>query len=93
MIKKINKEKIKVFTTRPDTIFGASFIALSIDHPIAKNFEKNSNFISFKSECSKMGTTEEALANAEKIGFNTSLFAIHPLEKKINFQFILQTLF
>ena len=38
--KKMIKEKIKVFTTRPDTIFGASFIALSIDHPIAKNFDK-----------------------------------------------------
>ena len=75
--------KIKVFTTRPDTIFGASFIALSVDHPIAKKFEQNKNFLSFKLECSKMGTTEEALANAEKIGFNTSLFALHPFDKKI----------
>ena len=75
--------KIKVFTTRPDTIFGASFIALSVDHPIAKNFEKNKDFIAFKSECSKMGTTEEALANAEKIGFNTGLFALHPFKNKI----------
>jgi len=74
--------KINVFTTRPDTIFGASFIAVSVDHPIAKTFEKNKNFISFKSECSKMGTTEEALANAEKIGFNTGLFALHPLDRK-----------
>ena len=76
------KEKIKVFTTRPDTIFGASFIALSIDHPIAKNFEKNIEFIKFKKECSKSGTTEEALAIAEKIGFNTSLFALHPFKKE-----------
>ena len=75
--------KIKIFTTRPDTIFGASFIALSLDHPAVKIFEKNSNFLSFKSECSKIGTTEEALANAEKIGFNTGLFALHPLDKKI----------
>ena len=82
-IEKKNKfNKIKVFTTRPDTIFGASFIALSVDHPVAKVFEKNKNFISFKSECSKMGTTEEALANAEKIGFNTGLFALHPFDKK-----------
>ena len=79
--KKLNK--IKVFTTRPDTIFGASFIALSVDHPISINFEKNDNFISFKAECSKMGTTEEAIANAEKIGFNTGLFALHPFDKKI----------
>jgi len=76
-------KKIKVFTTRPDTIFGASFIAVSIDHPLAKNFEKNKDFILFKSKCSKMGTTEEALANAEKIGFNTGLFALHPFLNKM----------
>ena len=81
--KKNNKEKIKVFTTRPDTIFGASFIALSIDHPIVKNFEDKKEFIKFKLECSKSGTTEEALAIAEKIGFNTNLFALHPFNKKI----------
>ena len=75
--------QIKVYTTRPDTIFGASFIAISVDHPLAKKFEADKNFISFKTECSKMGTTEEALANAEKIGFNTNLFAIHPFQNKI----------
>jgi len=75
--------KVKVYTTRPDTIFGASFIALSVDHPIAKKFEKDKSFISFKSECSKMGTTEEALANAEKIGFKTDLFVLHPFENNI----------
>ncbi len=78
-----NDNKITVFTTRPDTIFGASFLALSIDHPLAKKFEKDKKFLEFKSECSKMGTTEEALANAEKIGFNTNLFAFHPLNEKI----------
>jgi len=77
------KEKIKVFTTRPDTIFGASFIALSIDHPISKNFENNNDFQKFKLECSKTGTTEEALAIAEKIGFNTELFAVHPFKTEI----------
>ena len=76
--KKFSPDKIKVFTTRPDTIFGASFIAVSIDHPITKNFSENSDFISFKKDCSKTGTTEEALANAEKIGFNTGLFVKHP---------------
>ncbi len=81
--KKKQSEKIKVFTTRPDTIFGASFIAISIDHPISKNFDKNKDFQSFKLECSKTGTTEEALANAEKIGFNTDLFAIHPFKSNI----------
>jgi len=76
-------EKIKVFTTRPDTIFGASFIALSIDHPISKKFENEKNFQAFKGECSKTGTTEEALAIAEKIGFDTRLFVEHPFDKKI----------
>ena len=75
------KQKLKVFTTRPDTIFGASFLAISSDHPICKNFEKNADFIKFKKECLKVGTTEEALANAEKIGFNTNLFAQHPFIK------------
>jgi len=78
--RKINK--INVFTTRPDTIFGASFIALSVDHPIAKEFDKNDDFLLFKKQCSKIGTTEEALANAEKIGFNTKLFVKHPFNEK-----------
>ena len=76
-----NKEKIKVFTTRPDTIFGASFLALSVDHPLSKNFFKKKDFKKFKDECNKTGTTEEALANAEKIGFETGLFVNHPFIK------------
>ena len=77
---KINNkdDKIKVFTTRPDTIFGASFIALSSDHPLSSTFADNTKFKDFKDECNKTGTTEEALANADKIGFNTNLFADHP---------------
>ena len=75
----INKDKkIKVFTTRPDTIFGASFIALSPDHPLEKLFSNDDKFKKFKKECNKTGTTEEALAIAEKIGFNTNLYAQHP---------------
>ena len=70
--------KIKVFTTRPDTIFGASFIALSIDHPISKDFINDKKFLEFKNECNKSGTTEEALANAEKLGFKTNLKVKHP---------------
>ncbi len=76
-IKALNK-KLKIFTTRPDTIFGASFIAISVDHEICKNLEKESSFKKFKKECSKIGTTEEALANAEKLGFDTKIFAEHP---------------
>ena len=77
-----NKKNIKVFTTRPDTIYGASFIAISADHPLTKDCEKDKNFIKFKEECNKMGTTEEALANAEKIGFDTKIKALHPFDVK-----------
>jgi len=79
---KNDEKKIEIFTTRPDTLFGASFIALSIDHPIAKRFENNKDFQKFKLDCSKSGTTEEALAIAEKIGFNTNLFALNPFKKE-----------
>ena len=79
-IEEINK-KIKVFTTRPDTIFGATFLAVSVDHPICKKFEKKPEFIEFKKIASKVGTTEEAIANAEKIGFETGLSAKHPFIK------------
>ena len=77
-----NKEnKVKVFTTRPDTIFGASFIALSNDHPLSQKFIKDKNFLNFKEDCNKTGTTEEALANAEKLGFNTNMYVDHPFIK------------
>ena len=72
------QHKIKIFTTRPDTIFGASFIALSNEHPFSKNFIKDVEFKKFKNECNKTGTTEEALANAEKLGFKTGAFVDHP---------------
>ena len=75
-------QSIDVFTTRPDTIFGASFLAVSIDHPFCKNFENENNFKMFKEKCLKVGTTEEAIANAEKEGFKTSFFAEHPFLKK-----------
>ncbi len=70
---------IKCFTTRPDTLFGMSFLAVSIDHPLSKFYEKKSEFIKFKQECAKTGTTEEAIAQAEKIGYKTNLRAINPL--------------
>ena len=76
-----SEEKLTVFTTRPDTIFGATFIAVSADHPICKKFKDNKDFEEFKKECLKVGTTEEALANAEKNGFNTALYANHPFKK------------
>ena len=75
-------KEIKCFTTRPDTLFGISFLALSTDHPIAKFYENDKEFIKFKDECSKTGTTEESIAIAEKIGFKTNLTALNPLDAK-----------
>ncbi len=74
---------IKCYTTRPDTLFGCSFLALSVDHPLSKFYEKDENFQIFKKECSKTGTTEESIAAAEKLGFETDLVAINPLDKNI----------
>ena len=74
--------EIKCYTTRPDTLYGFSFLAISADHPISKFYEKNNDFLSFKKLCSKTGTTEESIAQAEKIGFKTDLMAINPLNNK-----------
>ena len=54
--------KGKCFTTRPDTLFGFSFLALSVDHPISDYFKNDKEFTKFKDECSKTGTTEESIA-------------------------------
>ncbi len=75
-------KNIKCFTTRPDTLFGFSFLALSIDHEISNFYKDNKDFIKFKDECSKTGTTEEAISVADKIGFKTNLVAINPLNTK-----------
>ena len=78
-------KNIKCFTTRPDTLFGFSFLALSIDHEVSKFFSNNKDFLQFKKECSKTGTTEEAIAVGDKIGFKTNLEAVNPLnpEQKV----------
>ena len=72
-------DSIKCFTTRPDTLFGFSFLALSVDHEISNFYKDNKDFLKFKDECSKTGTTEEAIAVGDKIGFKTKLEAINPL--------------
>ena len=74
--------KVKCFTTRPDTIYGMSFIALSVDHPIAELYVNNKDFIDFREKCSKTGTTEESLARADKLGYKTDLYALNPFDKK-----------
>ncbi len=76
-------KEIKCFTTRPDTLFGFSFLAVSVDHPISKFYEKDKGFQAFKEQCSKTGTTEESIAQAEKIGFKTNLFAFNPFDENI----------
>ena len=80
-----NKEidKIKIFTTRPDTLFGCSFLALSVDHPLSKFYEDDTKFKEFKEKCTTTGTTEEAIAQAEKLGFKTNLQAINPFDETI----------
>ena len=72
--------EIKCFTTRPDTLYGFSFLAVSVDHPLSKYFNNKKDFLEFKKQCSKTGTTEESIALGEKIGYKTNLFAINPLD-------------
>ncbi len=73
--------KIPVYTTRPDTIFGASFCAISADHPIAaKLAEDKAEVAAFVEECRQIGTTEEAIEKAEKKGFDTGLKVRHPFD-------------
>jgi leucyl-tRNA synthetase len=76
-------KNIKCFTTRPDTLFGFSFLAVSVDHPLSKLYENNKDFTKFKKDCLKTGTTEESIAQADKIGFKTNLIAINPLDESI----------
>ncbi|MDC1128097.1 leucine--tRNA ligase [Candidatus Pelagibacter sp.] len=76
-------KEIKCYTTRPDTLYGMSFLAVSVDHPLSKLYENDDNFLKFKEECSKTGTTEEAIAQAEKLGFKTNLNAINPLDETL----------
>ena len=73
--------EIKCFTTRPDTLFGFSFLAVSVDHPISKFYQDDPEFKKFKDDCSKTGTTEESIAQGEKIGFKTNLLATNPLNE------------
>jgi leucyl-tRNA synthetase len=76
-----NKEKIKIFTTRPDTIFGASFIAIASDHPFTQFFENDENFLKFRNEALKNIAIESSLSKNEKLGFKTPYFVHHPFIK------------
>ncbi len=71
---------IEVYTTRPDTLLGASFVGISPDHPLAKELaDGNADVAAFRAECTKGGTTEEALEKAEKLGLDTGIKVRHPL--------------
>ncbi len=77
-----NKEnELEIFTTRPDTLFGAKFMALSPDHPLsAAAAAKNPKLAAFIAECKKMGTSQAAIDTAEKLGFDTGIKAMHPFD-------------
>ena len=77
-------EIIEVFTTRPDTLFGASFIALAPSHPISLNLSKNNSTIkNFIDECNKNSTSEAVIEKNEKKGIYTNLDVVHPFDKNI----------
>ena len=74
-------DRIEVYTTRPDTLMGASFVGISPDHPLARDLEKdNAEIAEFCAECRRMGTSEEDLEKAEKRGFDTGIRVRHPFD-------------
>ena len=76
-----NSEKLDVFTTRPDTLFGASFVALSPDHPLTEELAKTDERLrDFIAECRKTGTAEAEIETAPKLGYDTGLTAAHPFD-------------
>ena len=77
-----NKEnELEIFTTRPDTLFGAKFMALSPDHPLSlAAAAKNPKLATFIAQCRHMGTSQAAIDTAEKLGFDTGIKALHPFD-------------
>ena len=72
-------DAIEVFTTRPDTLFGMSFLAISADHPLSAAIaERDAKAAAFIAECRRLGTTEAAIETAEKRGYDTGLLVRHP---------------
>ncbi len=73
-------DPLEIYTTRPDTIFGASFMAVSANHPLAAELaESNADLAEFIAACNRMGTSEAAIETAEKLGFDTGLTCAHPI--------------
>ena len=76
-----NGKTLEVFTTRPDTLFGASFVAISPDHPLAAELARtNEKIAAFVEECHRTGTSEAAIETAEKMGLDTGVTAAHPFD-------------
>jgi leucyl-tRNA synthetase len=76
-----NGGKVEVFSTRPDTLFGASFVALSPDHPLTEELAKKDRKLeAFIAECRRTGTAEAEIEKAEKLGYDTGLRASHPFD-------------
>ena len=77
-------DKIEVYTTRPDTLKGASFVGISADHPLARELEKvNPDIASFNAQCRQMSTSEAEMEKAEKKGIDTGVLVTHPLKPDI----------
>ncbi|MGY8991746.1 MAG: leucine--tRNA ligase, partial [Rhodospirillales bacterium] len=79
----LKSKQLDVYSTRPDTIFGASFCAIAANHPLAEELvgnlaDGNQALVEFIAECNRLGTSEAALETAEKIGFDTGLEVAHP---------------
>ena len=74
---------IEIYTTRPDTLYGASFIAISPEHPLAQKLSENDpKLAAYIAECQKVGTSEEAIEKAEKTGYDTGLETTHPFDDR-----------
>jgi leucyl-tRNA synthetase len=77
-------DEIKVFTTRHDTLYGASFMAIAANHPLAQELATgNPKLADFIAECNRMGTSEAAIETAEKIGVDTGLEVVHPFDPEM----------
>ena len=74
-------EQLEVFSTRPDTLFGASFLAISPDHPLAEKLAaREPKLAGFIAQCRRLGTAEAVIEKAEKLGYDTGLTAQHPFD-------------
>jgi len=72
-------DRLDIYTTRPDTLFGASFCAVAANHPLAQELAAdNPDLAAFIAECNRMGTSEAAIETAEKMGFDTGVKVLHP---------------